>query len=239
MLGMVLIIAGAVMVFVDLHKYQKQLWAQDTEYRYSILLMVPIFSFVGFVFRVPQLYAFALWLFYISFPLLVVSANTGRVTKYYSETKLKFAAEVMIMIGMLLGLAPMLKGLKVAKHALIALLACGVLWLISGIIYAAKYRNSAYATPPLILVLMVVLATFKRSVSISLAIAFICLNIVFNNMSIIISGFQGNETPQAIAELLNFIAAVLWVLWVTLDFSQVQLPDNLAHKSGEGWRKIN
>jgi hypothetical protein len=31
MLGMVLIIAGAVMVFVDLHKYQKQLWAQDTE----------------------------------------------------------------------------------------------------------------------------------------------------------------------------------------------------------------
>jgi drug/metabolite transporter (DMT)-like permease len=142
----------------------------------------------------------------------------------------------------LLALAPMLKGVRIVKHTLIALLACAILWIIAGIIWAVEYKSpqgASIATPPCILALIFTLAILRRSASITMAAAFISTSIIISGMLPILQNFHAKETPTAIAALLSYLAAVLCIIWTAVDFSQTNHNDRIGGKHGEGWRTLN
>jgi hypothetical protein len=69
------------------------------DYLITVTLFIPIFSFIAFVWRVPQLFAFSLTFLWFTFPAHAVLADIIRVSHYELGTKLGFASHVMIMVG--------------------------------------------------------------------------------------------------------------------------------------------
>lgn len=132
----------------------------------------------------------------------------------------------------------MLKDFKMDSFSLIPLILCGLMWFTTAVIFGAKDKDPAKCSTYLILFVMVVLAVFLRSLSISFAVAFISLEIIITTMGPIITGIVHKNSEHAAAYCLSYAAAIIWVAWMCFDLHRNGVPDRLSHKKG-GWEKIN
>lgn len=88
------------MIYVDHRKAWKHTETKVLEYQLTVPILVPLLSLIGFLGKIPQMYAFSLWVLYDVFPELAGWAHADRVSHYVKGTKLEFAALVILMIGM-------------------------------------------------------------------------------------------------------------------------------------------
>lgn len=123
-------------------------------------------------------------------------------------------------------------------QSLFPLILCGLMWFTAGVIFGAKDKSPPLCSTYLILFLMVGLAVFLRSLSISLAVAFLSLQIIITSMGSIILNITSKNAEHAAAYCLSYAAAVIWIVWTAYDCHRNAIPDKLSHKKG-GWDKIN
>lgn len=139
-----------------------------------------------------------------------------------------------------MSIAPVLKGIRINMLALIVTGVAALFWFVAGVMTASKVKDkyteiqyssfSTYTTTlSFLFAAWAVIAGLRRSISLSVGL---CILALYNWQSVIaecVLAFhtRGGTRVIAGADIISSLAIVIFVAWVSFDFSRQKVPDRI------------